>query len=757
MNRRERAEARRARRAERMKARMRVRLSGVYFLLVALFLTAAVVIRAYDPFFVQALRLIAFDIYQRLSPQSYNPDLPVRVVDIDDASLQRIGQWPWPRTMLRDLLIKLHERKVAVVAFDVLFAEPDGSSVEQLVRRLPPAQAEALKRTAAGTPSNDEAFAAALRETPSVLALSGTNRPTGASPPKAGFAIAGDDPKPLLPAFPGIDNNLPVLDDAATGLGAINWIPNRDQVVRRVPLLFRVGDTIVPTLVTEALRVAQGASTYVLKSSNASGETALGQRTGLNHIKIGDIEIPTEFDGAMRLKFRDTHPAVFIPAWKLLAGEVDQAEIEGKIIFVGTSAPGLHDLRATPLSPAVPGVEIHAQVVEHILSRRELMRPDYFLAVEQLLLIGFGLFIALLLPRLPSTRAALGGLGIIALLNLGAWSAYQYWNLLFDPLYPSMMLLTLTAAITFYIYRQVETQRGEIRGAFGRYLAPAVVEELIANPDKLVLGGEVRELSLMFTDVRNFTSISEHLSAAELTQFINDLLTPLTDIILENRGNLDKYMGDAIMAFWNAPLDDPQHAEHAVRAAVEMSAAMDGLNERWRAEAEEDGREFKRVNIGIGINTGDCCVGNLGSMRRFDYSAIGDEVNVTSRLESLTKLYGLPAVIGEGTMAKCPTYQSLELDFIQVKGRTKPTRIYTLPVLLDDAEKVARLRVTHDGFLTAYRAQRWDEAEAAIAQCRAVGVAKLEAYYSLFMTRIGTLRYAGLPADWDGAYALTEK
>jgi adenylate cyclase len=267
----------------------------------------------------------------------------------------------------------------------------------------------------------------------------------------------------------------------------------------------------------------------------------------------------------------------------------------------------------------------------------------------------------------------------------------------------------------------------------------------------------VRELSLMFTDVRNFTSISEQLSATELTQFINDLLTPLTDIIHKNRGTIDKYMGDAIMAFWNAPLDDAEHAVHACRAAVEMAAAMEELNARWRAEAEEDGREFRRVNIGIGINTGPCCVGNFGSMQRLDYSAIGDDVNVTSRLENLTKLYGLPAVIGEGTMAKCPVYQSLELDFIQVKGRTKPTRIYTLPVLLDDDAKVARLRASHDGFLAAYRAQRWDEAEAAIAQCRGIGVARLDAYYSLFMTRIGTLRYAGLPADWDGAYALTEK
>src|SRR5262249_11868748 len=287
-------------------------------------------------------------------------------------------------------------------------------------------------------------------------------------------------------------------------------------------------------------------------------------------------------------------------------------------------------------------------------------RPDYALALEQFVILVLGILLAIVLPRVSAMYAAAIGLAFSAVVLTGGWIAFRYADLLFDPAYPAIVLGLLTAGITFYTYQTVETQRGQIRMAFGRYLAPTVVQEIIAHPDKLRLGGEQRELTLMFTDVRNFTSISERLSATELTHFINDLLTPLTDIILKNRGTIDKYMGDAIMAFWNAPLDDADHAEHACRSAVEMAAAIEALNARWRQEAAEQGREFKRVNIGIGINTGDCCVGNLGSMRRFDYSAIGDEVNVTSRLESLTKLYGLPAVIGEGTMAKCPVHRSLE-------------------------------------------------------------------------------------------------
>jgi adenylate cyclase len=475
-------------------------------------------------------------------------------------------------------------------------------------------------------------------------------------------------------------------------------------------------------------------------------------------VRIGKVEVATDAEGALALKFRQSNPSAFIPAWKLIAGEVDEREIAGKIILIGTSTPGLLDLRATPLDAAIPGVEIQAQVIEHILGGRTLTRPDYAAAAEQFLFVALGLLIALAMSRLsPAPAAGLGAFLPVAII-VGGWIAYRYWDLLFDPLYPSLILLLLTAGITFYVYRQVEMQRGEIRNAFGRYLAPAVVEDIIAGPAKLTLGGEVRELTLMFCDVRDFTSISEGLTANELTTFIKELLTPLSNIILRERGTIDKYMGDGIMAFWNAPLDVSDHAQRACRSAIEMVGKMTDLNRHWRERARTAGRRFDDIRIGIGINTGDCCVGNLGSEQRFDYSAIGDEVNVTSRLEGLTKLYGVPVVLGETTVVQCPELTFLELDLIQVKGRARPTRIFALAdVLSCGAAAMARLRPLHEEFLCAYRVQKWGESEMLIAQCRSVGVEALDTYYAVFAARIKNVRNASLDLDWDGTHAMTEK
>jgi len=730
-----------------------------FILLVGGILLAAVGLRLADPFVVQALRLIAFDTYQHISPQTYDPDLPVRIVDIDEASLAKVGQWPWSRTVVRDLLDKLGEAGAVVVAFDIQFAEPDRTSIEQLIKGLPPEEATRLAEVIVGRPTNDEELAGALKRTPSVLAtaLSGGSAGYNA-PPKAGFAIAGDDPRPFIPNFPGGAGNLGILEQAAAGIGSINWTPDRDQVLRRVALVYRVDDTFVPALFAEALRVAQGASTFVLKASNASGQTAFGQASGLNHVRVGDVEVPTDRDGAIWLKFRATEPASFIPAYKVLSGEVKKEEIEGRIILIGSSAPGLLDLRATPLDAAVPGVEILAQSIEHVVSGRSLTRPDYALAFEQLAIIIFGILIAIVLARVSSHAAGIFGSLVILGLVLGGWASFKYLGLLFDPIYPALTLLCLLAIGGFYVYRQVEVQRGEVRRAFSRYVSPDVVSELIADPEKLSLGGEVRELTLLFCDVRNFTSISEKLSASELTRFINELLTPLSDVILRNRGTIDKYMGDAIMAFWNAPLPVPDHAVQACHSAIAMAGRMHELNDRWRQEAEAAGRPFQEVRIGIGINTGNCCVGNLGSIQRFDYSAIGDEVNVASRFEGLAKVYGLTAIVGEHTIKVVPEIPAIEVDLVRVSGREKPTAIYTFcGLLVPEEERVVRLQTAHAAFLTAYRAGKWSEAEAAIAECRGIGVAALERYYTVFQMRISTYRAAPPPENWGGVFTATEK
>ncbi|HVT54962.1 MAG TPA: CHASE2 domain-containing protein, partial [Xanthobacteraceae bacterium] len=480
-------------------------------------IAAAIAVRVLDPFFVQALRLISFDVYQRIAPQRFDPALPVRVIDIDEASIAKIGQWPWPRTVMADLVKKLAAEGASAIAFDVMFPEADRTSLEQVAKHLTPDQAARLQSVAAGVPENDRIFAEALARTPSVIGMTltaGTN--ASGYRPKAGFAVAGDDPRPFIASFTGATGNLPILTEAAKGIGALNWTPDRDQVLRRVSLIYRLGNQFVPSLAAEALRIAQGASTYVLKSSNASGESALGRATGLNHIRIGNIEVPTDAGGAIWMKFRASDPESFIPAWKVLAGEVPEDEISGRIMLVGTSAPGLLDLRATPIDPVLPGVEVISMMIEHIVAGQHLNRPDYAPAVEEFVILALGLMLAFVFSRVSARSAGMIGLVTVASLFIFGWLAYRYADLLFDPLYPALALMLLVGAATFHIYRAVEQQRGEIRGAFGRYVAPQVVEQLIADPDRLELGGEVREITLMFCDVRNFTSISETMTAHEL-------------------------------------------------------------------------------------------------------------------------------------------------------------------------------------------------------------------------------------------------
>jgi adenylate cyclase len=496
----------------------------------------------------------------------------------------------------------------------------------------------------------------------------------------------------------------------------------------------------------------------VLKASNASGQEAFGQETGLNHVRVGGIEIPTDSDGAIWLQFRPSNPSAFIPAWTVLEGQNDPAEIAGSIILVGTSAPGLLDLRATPLDPSIPGVEVHAQALEHILRGSTITRLDDAIAFEVAVMIILGVLLAIVLPRLPALASAAIGLATIGLVMAAGYVAYNSFGLLFDPSYPALVLFLLVIAITVYVYRRSEQQKSEVRKAFGYYVSPEVVNEIVKDPGKLELGGEVRELSLLFCDVRNFTSISERLTAHELTRFINNLLTPLSEIILKNRGTIDKYMDNAIMAFWNAPLEDKNHPENALRSALAMIRRMDDLNVEWRREAESAGRPYTEVAIGIGINSGNCCVGNLGSSQRFDYSAIGDDVNVASRLEGLSKVYGVPIVLGETTVKRLNGIKAIELDVMRVKGRAQPLRVYTAFEALGlDDQIYVDLNPKHTAMLDRYRGRDWDGADAAITECEELGVMGLAGLYSVYRRRIAEWRESPPPPDWDGTFTATSK
>jgi adenylate cyclase len=735
----------------------------IYISLVSVLIGGALLLRYEDPFFVKALRLVAFDHYQRLDPAPYDPNLPVRIVDIDEKSLAMIGQWPWPRTKARDLVLELTSKGAAVVAFDVLFAEADRTSAEAIVKLLPAAAASAVTDAMAGLPSNDQLLADTLRDTPSVLSVALGYGAGTTFQAKAGFAFGGDDPRPFLLEFKGISQNLPELENAAHGLGAFNWVADRDQIVRRVALMFRVNESFVPSLAAEALRVAQGATTYVLKASNASGETAFGQSTGLNHIRIGDVEVPTDGAGGVYLKFRHFNKDQYIPAWKVLAGEVSQEDIEGRIILVGTSAPGLLDLRATPVDAAVPGIDIQAQVVEHLLTGRFLERPDYALALEEFIILTLGIMLAFALPRVSAKVSAIIGFLTIGLVLMGGWAAFRYGGLLLDPSYPALILGGLTAIITFYTYHTAEAQRSQIRYAFGQYLAPSLVEQLAKSPERLVLGGEEREMTMLLSDVRGFTAICEVYKndPQGVTSLINRLLTPLTNVIVGHGGTIDKYIGDAVMAFWNAPLNVPHHELKACAAALDMFDRLAVLNQQRQAEANAAGQPFLPFRIGVGINTGRCLVGNLGSDLRFNYSVLGDPVNVASRLEGQTKVYGVPIIIGPKTGEKAKEkFAILELDLVTVVGRTEPDTIYALLGREEVASDIRfqELRKLWSTMLYCYRSRDWEGALEAIELCQSAehnfGLAKL---FDLYLKRIQAFRESAPPADWTGVFVAETK
>lgn len=698
------------------------------------------------PSVLASLRGLAFDSYQRAAPAPAPADSPIRVVQIDEASLARYGQWPWSRTTMAELTQKLGEAHAAAIVFDILFAEPDRTSPEQVVAAAPPQRRPQLERALSTLPSHDAVFAEALGRHPSVLATSLHEDATAiAFPMRAGWASAGDEPGQFLPNYPGLATNLPALSDAAAGSGFINWLPDGDQVMRRVPLLLRYNGEVTPSLSLEALRVALGASTYVVRASNANGTQAFGARTGLDSIRVGPITIPTDAGGQVWLRFRPYNASEAIPAWKILSGEIGAEELEGTIVLIGASAPGLMDLRATPLDASIPGVEVHRQLLEQIVSGSFLTRPDYAGGIELVVAIAAIFLLAYFGPRVrPTTNAAIGAV-LIGLLWGAGFLLFSQAGYLFDPIYPTLAALVFSAASTTYFYQRTEHQRANIRQAFSQYVAPDVVRQLTAHPERLKLGGEVRELTVLVCDVRNFSSIAERMNAEELTAFINSFLTPLSDIIIDTGGTIDKYMGDAILAFWNAPLDQSDHARRALQAAREIVQRMDELNRGWKAEADAAGRTFEDVRIGIGLNTGSCCVGNLGSERRFDYSAIGDAVNIASRLESLSKIWGLSLLVSEETMNHAGDAQLIEVALVRLKGRSGATRIFTaLPrdVTVSD---------NHAAFLEAFAGGRFGEASALLAALEMSPTPELAKLYSHYSERLNAARISP-PEAWDGVY-----
>lgn len=726
----------------------------LYVLILGTVIAASLLLRAWDPTPVARLRSLVFDAYQRVDPPKFNPDLPVRIVDIDEDSLKQVGQWPWPRTLLAELVDRLAANGAATIGFDMVFPEPDRLSPANALHYWPKSDALAgLREEVEKLPSNDEVLAEAIGKASVVLGFIAAPQGTSIPEAKAAFSFAGDDPKLFAPFYSGATASLEILQKPAQGAGALNWIPEHDQIVRRIPMIVRVGDALYPSLAADVLRLGQGASTYIVKSSGASGEMAFGEHTGIISIKIGEFEVPTEAHGQMWIRFSPHSKGRYLPAWKVLKGEIRRDDVEGRIVLIGTSAPGLLDIRATPLEAAVPGVELHAQVVEQIIQGAFLQRPDFATAAELLYILLLGSLIAFLIYRTGALGSAVVVAGaIVAVIGI-SWYAFKSYGWLVDPIYPAIALTAIYLAGTVFMFLRTERERNRVRNAFSHYMAPALVERLADDPSRLKLGGETRDMTLLFSDVRGFTTISEGLDAEELTRFLNSLFTPLSNIILEEQGTIDKFMGDAVMAFWNAPLDDSAHPTHACNAALRIMAEMETLNERWREEAKAKGKPYKPVKLGIGLNTGVCCVGNLGSETRFDYSVIGDNVNIASRLEGQSKTYDVGTVVGESTTARAPGFAFLELDLLKVKGKTEATRAFALVGDSDvkNSKKFIELNDLHQLFLARYRAQDWEAAETLSRKCEKLNTVHLERVYELYRERIAHFRQNPPPPDWDGA------
>ena len=706
--------------------------------------------------------LLLFDSYARAAPRIYE-DAPVRVVDIDDESIRRLGQWPWPRSDIARLTDRLGQAGASVVAFDIVFSEPDRTSpaliADQLARGgAQPAVLDTLRRL----PDHDTALAQSFAATPAVLGYFLVNDRAGPQVSvKAGFAVGGSPPGAAVPTFQRGIQSLPVLSAQAAGSGSVSLAPDSDGILRAVPLLARQGEQLLPSLSLEALRVAQGAGSILIRSSDASGELG-GEPGRVVAIKVGQFEIPTTAGGGLWLHYTKPIAARTIPAWKIVEGALSPAELEqavsGRIIFVGAGAIGLRDLISTPLSDKELGVMAHAQAVEQVILGHYLLQPDWGPGLERTLILALGLGLALLLPRLGASRGALIVFGGVALVVGGSWLAFTQRGFLLNPTYPVLALVLVYFTQTVMVYYREERRRAYIHSAFDRYLSPEMVRQIAANPERLELGGEEREMTVLFADVRNFSGISEHLAPKQLIGFLIALLTPLCDVLLVRKATIDKFIGDAIVAFWNAPLDDPDQHRNAARATLEMIRKLDALN-------AGDGRDPAivwpgPVKVGIGLNCGLCCVGNMGSAQRLSYSLIGDTVNLTSRIEGLTKFYGVSIAIGSALREHLGDFAVLELDRVKVVGRDTPERVF---VLLGDESfakdpAFAAMRERHEAMLAAYRSGDWGLATGylpdLIEHADGFGLTPL---YALYEERIGNLSSNPTPIGWDGVYQARSK
>ncbi len=616
----------------------------------------------WNPVPLQILRNALFDQFQRWQPRIYQ-QAPVRIIDIDDESLRRLGQWPWPRTRIAELISRLQAAHPSSIALDVLFTEPDRTSPQAMLKlwQLAPTVHDQLL----ALPDHDEVLAKVISQGKVVLgfALERQGHAGVAPEVKARYILSGEPPQPYLHAFSGSLKPLATLESAASGLGAIAFLPDADGVVRRVPLVLRIGETLVPSLSAEALRVALGVKNYQIK-------TVAGGGVGLAEMRIGTVKTPTTPQGEVWLHYTRPVPSRTLPAWKVLAGEVPATDLANNILLVGTSAQGLMDLRFSPLGSALPGVEVHAQALEQLLAGGGLELPPWAQTGQVLIGIAGGLAVGVV----ALSSGAVFSLAVLAALLTTLWAATWYLfsqqAVLVDAVAPSLTL-TLSYMLSSIVHHFVSEKRQRwIKRAFSRYVSPNLVAYLIKQPDALELGGKRQECSFVFTDLVGFTSWLEGMDPAAAVSLLNDYLDGMIAIVFAHQGTLDRIVGDAVVVMFSAPVLQADHRLKALSCALEMHR----FSNRYVSTLANRGIRFGLTRIGI--HTGEVIVGNFGGNAMFDYRALGDPINTAARLESANKQLGTLICVSQATLSGCPGWPARPIGQVLLKGKSQSLQIF---------------------------------------------------------------------------------
>ncbi len=614
-----------------------------------------------DPLPVQTARHAVFDQFQRWQPRLYRP-APVRIIDIDDESLARLGQWPWPRTRLAGLIERLQNAQASAIVFDSVFAEPDRTSPSAMLElwRPPKEAADQIGRL----PDHDAVMAKVIGRGRVVLGFALDRQPQHQQQlpaSKASFIAINEPATPYVAEYSGSVSGLPALVAAAQGNGAFSFVPDADGVVRRLPLLVRQGNTLLPSLSAEALRVAQGVK-------NITTRTAAG--LGLEELRIGGLTLPTTPQGDVWVHYTRPVPGRYLPAWKVLAGEVPAEELAGRILLVGTSAQGLMDLRFSALGTVIPGVEIHAQLLEQLLTGGGLSRPTWAPSLEVLLLVLGGLLVgsaALGARALPSAGFFVL---LLALVWAVAWQAFSGYGLLLDPVVPALTLAMVFVSSSIVRHVRAERRQRWVRQAFSRYVSPNFVNHLVAHPEALKLGGQRQQCSFVFTDLAGFTHLLEGMDPAEAVSLINRYLDGLIAIIFSHQGTLTRIVGDGLAIVFSAPVQQPDHPARALRCAMEMQR----FARQYASELNAQGVAFGQTRMGV--HAGEVIVGNFGGATIFDYRALGDPVNTASRLESANRHLGTLVCVSEAVVRACPAVCVRPIGRLLLVGKSQPLMVF---------------------------------------------------------------------------------